>query len=320
MTGKFKIKFMQLVISVSTLAFVILSTDFSRIPTNISSIEIRYIFWAVLSALLQFHVGAWRWQQLIYLVTRKIVSLKLLTNIYIISFFASFILPGTITGDLYRVVDIQKVLENSVTATLTVVLERISGLGLLIFLGLGTWLVLPIHPKFRFGLSYWFTVAGLLIAIIVILLLVFLRNRSASVGRVIDWLMRFTAAARLLPSLARQNPLFMARFLFGTLLYQSLALFTVYFSLRAANVVIGIPVFILVASLVTLVIVLPISIQGIGVRESLYLALLRSYGAQPESILTGLTFTYLIGFPFIIWGWILFSRRGAQILNAETNK
>jgi hypothetical protein len=106
-----------------------------------------------------------------------------------------------------------------------------------------------------------------------------------------------------------QKPVQLLRVLAGTLVYQLLSLLIIFEGLQAAHLSISYDLFFAVAPLISLAIMLPISIQGLGVRETLYVSFLAPYGVDPESVLVGLSLTYLFGLPFILWGWLLYSQR-----------
>jgi glycosyltransferase 2 family protein len=311
MTSRTIWRIVQWCITVGALALVLLSVDVRQIPRMLASVSGVHVAAAIAMALAQFGIGAWRWQRMITLVSGKSARWKPLFDLYLMSFFASSILPGTITGDIFRVYYSRAVVESSAVATLIIALERILGLAILTILGAIAWLVLPTHPLILMAWPSWTVIIVLVLGLLVLAWLVF-KSQTALMGRVRQWMHQLLDTVFRLPSFVVRQPWLMARVLIGTFLYQILAILIVFESLRAAQATVSFVLFLAVAPIITLLLILPISIQGIGVRESLYLLFLVPYGVERGELLVGLALTYLIGMPFIFWGWVVFSRRADE--------
>ncbi len=300
---------LQIIVTVIALYLILRSVDLRAIPALIISADPSNIILALVFALLHFAVGAWRWQQLIFVTNLHWVPWRQLFNSYLVSFFVSSLLPGTITGDIVRIYDTRQESGGSAKSALIVFVERLLGLFVLVILGGFAWLSLDQRPQFNFYLPQWLLPVIALAGVAGLILWRFDTIHNKLFKHVTQWFRVLLSTTQAFPGLIYQNPSGFLRVLAGTILYQLLGLLIVYQGLLAAHVPVQLATFLAIAPLVTLIIMLPISVQGIGLRESLYISLLVPFGASTESVFVGLSLTYLFGLPFILWGWLLYSQR-----------
>lgn len=299
----------QITVTVGALYLILRTVDLRAIPILILSTDPTNILLAMIFTLLHFASGAWRWQQLIFIANGRRVSWKALFNSYLVSFFVSSLLPGTITGDIVRIYDTRQESGGSARSTVIILVERLLGLFVLLILGGIAWLGLDPKPELYISLPQWVLPAIGVAGAAGLIVWRFGSEYNKTIQHIKRWFETLLGAAHALPGIMFHNPAGFTRVLIGTIGYQLLGLLIVYEGLQAAHVPVSLGLFLAVAPLVTLVIMLPISVQGIGIRESLYMALLAPFGASSESVLIGLSLTYLFGLPFILWGWLLYSQR-----------
>lgn len=295
----------QWLMTIGSALLIIRVVDLRALPGIIASAHPAHLALALVIALAHFFAGAWRWQQLMLLYGARDVRYARLCKLYLAAFFVSSILPGTISGDGLRVYGTRQEVGGATAALVIVMLERLIGLGLLALTGAIAWAMLPGHPLLQLALPH--PAYGLLLlagAGGLVALGAFVRRDLF--GKAVAWMGRLLQLSLQLPGLVRSSPRRGANVLLGSLVYQALSVMIIYEALRATGVPISLQVFLAVVPVVTLLLILPISVQGIGVRESLYLVFLVPYGLQPEPILAGLALTYIIGVPFMLWGWALF--------------
>lgn len=296
-------------VTMGALFLVFRSVDLKVMPTLLWSADLVHLLFALIIAFAHFVVGAWRWQQLIYMINGRLVPLKFLFNSYITSFFVSSILPGTITGDIVRIYDTRQETDGTAKSASIVLIERLLGLIILVILGTASWISLEQQPNAIIHFRSWLLPAIGLIIIAALAIWCLGRNRSNASDKIAQWFRVLLVNTIFLPGLMLHKPVQLLRVLAGTLVYQLLSLLIIFEGLQAAHLSISYDLFFAVAPLVSLAIMLPISIQGLGVRESLYVTFFAAYGIDPEAVLAGLSLTYLFGLPFILWGWLLYSQR-----------
>ena len=276
-------------------------------------------FWAALTglhwgwlpliyALLLFNtaISAWKWQQLLRADGVR-VPLRALLVSYLIGTFFNLFLPSSIGGDSYRVADASR--HGGVAKSFaSVFADRLTGfLALaiwgLVFSAIG-WSRLPDNrilwlPVLIFGLMAGLVFAVVqrtwLVAIWQALRLHRLRKLDAFLHRFLDSLAGYRANGGLLARV------------FGTsLLFQMLAIVIIFCISQALSWPVAFIYFCIFVPLITLGEALPISIFGIGVRDSLYVFFFAQAGVSREQALALALVYVLITLAYSLLGGALF--------------
>lgn len=122
---------LRIAIGVGLMALLVWRLDLGKILTNIQSIELRYLLYALIPYFLFIIVSAWRWQVLLNHKKFGIPFGRTIVIYFIATFFNNF-LPTTIGGDVMRVLYSMK--KRRADALATVLVDRILGfVGLFIF-------------------------------------------------------------------------------------------------------------------------------------------------------------------------------------------
>ena len=262
-------------------------------------------------ALLLFNtaISAWKWQQLLRADDVRVPLRSLLVS-YLIGTFFNLFLPSSIGGDSYRVVDASRH-GGAAKSFASVFADRLTGfLALaiwgLVFSAIG-WSRLPDKrilwlPVLIFGLMAGLVFAVVqrtwLVAIWQALRLHRLRKLDAFLHRFLDSLAGYRANGGLLARV------------FGTsLLFQMLAIVIIFCISQALNWPVAFIYFCIFVPLITLGEALPISIFGIGVRDSLYVFFFAQAGASREQALSLALVYVLITLVYSLLGGALFLLR-----------
>jgi uncharacterized protein (TIRG00374 family) len=233
-------------------------------------------------------VSAWRWRLLLRVQTVN-VSLGTLTKSFLVATFFNNFLPSNIGGDVVRVADTAPYTGSKTVATTVVLIDRILGLIALLVLaaaasGLAWRLGLPLNGMQYVWLALVFFTAGLLI---------FLRNpekltrtvRSVLADRLLAVQTRLQNLAGAITKFA-QEPRELWFAFGGALIVQALLVLfyvcaahslSVPFPLIAASVIVPISL---------AVQMVPVSINGFGVREAVFAFFFTSLGLNVSSALT----------------------------------
>jgi glycosyltransferase 2 family protein len=291
-------KLLRLLVSGTLLAWLAWRTDWCQVADAFA--RLRFDLWlAALGTLVLTQVvsGA-RWQ----LLARPLGfghALRQYVGFYFLGMFFNLLLPTSVGGDVVRAWYLDGGSGRRLNAFLSVFLDRLSGLLVLLTLAWAAVLVCPIELPAWVVLSVWGTVAGAAAGL-------------AALPLLTRWTGRFERVRRLSEGM---------RLLLGKprLLLVSLALSLV---VQAANVVlvwlvglaIGAPVpaayywvFVPMVSLLTL---LPVSLNGMGVREAGMVLFLAPLGVGEGTALT-LAFLWfcvftaasLLGGVVYLFGW-----------------
>ncbi|MCP5095929.1 MAG: flippase-like domain-containing protein [Chloroflexi bacterium] len=275
---------LKIVISGGLIYWILRDTNLAEIFTAVRDANLWLLLLALSLHLLGFTISAYRWR--ILLRTRgSDASILFLIESYIVGMFFNNFLPSTIGGDSYRAYDAHRLGQSKSSAVAVVFVDR--------FLGLVAMMLFALLALFGANelidsiplLSLWVSLG--LLGMLVFLWLIFMPPK---------WLPTFVANLKL-PFGNKIKGIIEAFLAFqgqGAALVKALFLSI----LLQANVVIyyyiiaeamGLPIpffsFFLIVPLVTIITMLPISVNGIGVRENTYVFLFAAFAVlQPEAV------------------------------------
>ncbi len=291
---------LKILFSVALLAFVFANTGIEQTLKQLSTANLWYIPVGVGIYLISQWLSAYRWKLLAQPLGFEL-DLREYYDYYLIGMYLSLFLPSAIGGDVGRMYYLAKSSgRKKREALLTLIAERGTGLSALLLLTamvLLTPVAAPIPTPIRLLLL---TLTGLGF-------LGFLLLQSLPLQRLIT---RFEKLALLgQAEIYWKNIPLLLRVLSLSLLTHACMILVHLLIAHALSLSIDVLYLIAVYGVVSLVSVIPISFNGIGVREGAYQLLLVQYGILPESALAfGLywflisTLTSLIGGMVLIKG------------------
>ena len=284
---------LKVLISIGLLTFIFSTLD---IPAFIQAVRQANPWW-LLMALATMMVGvvlrAWRWGILLKAIGVS-VSLVELTNIYFIGFLFNNLLPSGLGGDAIRILELNRHSQRSSDAVTSVLVDRFLGLSALQAIALASllfdWGAVPA------GVAY-FTVAiflgGLAFGYLLInrQLYVTLQNRIGLFRR----LTNIRLFGSLFESFQRYPLPALGRSYLVSLLFN--------LTLIAMNVFIGLGLgaqvtliqYAVLVPITSLVLLLPISFAGLGVREETYRQLFTEIGVPAELAVAMSLLVYFFG-------------------------
>src|SRR3569833_693363 len=217
---------------------------------------------AFLGLAIQFPISGLKWHAALR-VCNVDLSFTRLTRFYCISHFVGQFLPTSIGGDAYRVFRVLPLVEPHSRAVTSIVIDRIVGLGALLFLGAVGSVLLMEH--FRLPQGYLKALGFGSIAAVVGAIALYL-GWFGVLRRKLQHLKMVTAIQKDLMQLLRAGwrwlPLVAMAFLF-----QLLAVGIVYLLFLGAGSSIGFAEVALIAAITGVAGILPLAINGIGVTE-----------------------------------------------------
>jgi uncharacterized membrane protein YbhN (UPF0104 family) len=266
-------KRLKLLVSVALLSWLAWRTDWGRLREAFA--QLHFTFWAVAVGvyLLAQAVSAWRWQ----LLARPLgftESLPRFTAFYFIGMYFNLLLPTSVGGDVVRAWCLDGRSGRRVAAFLSVVVDRLSGLLILLLVACAGVLVYPRPLPPWVHASVWGLAAG------------------AGLGlAALPLLTRWTARSERLRQLAEgvqyyfRNP----RLVLGTaglsVGVQVANVVLVWLIGRALDVPVPAVYYAIFVPLVTLLTLLPISLNGMGIREASTVLFLAPLGVGEGSAL-----------------------------------
>jgi uncharacterized protein (TIRG00374 family) len=256
-------------------------------------------------------VRAYRWQILVH-DQGVDASLGELTSLYFVGFLFNNLLPSGFGGDAVKMYELSQRSKRGAEAVSSVLVDRFMGLIALQMIGLialiFSWQLVPSEIKILTVLLFG---VSLMAAWVVSYrrLWEFLSERVP----LFDRLLSIKAVDSLVSSLQSYSGSALLRALGVGLVFNVL--------LIAANVLIGtslgvdlpLAYYMIFVPLTSLVLILPISFAGLGVREGTYVVLFKQAGVAPEVALSMSLLVYVLGTvtPGLVGG-VIYVLRGAR--------
>lgn len=297
---------LRIVIGIALIAILVWRLDLSKILANISSIETRYLLYALIPYLLFIIVSAWRWQVLLDYKKFNIPFGRTLIIYFIATFFNNF-LPTTIGGDVMRV--LYSMRERRADALATVLVDRILGfVGLFVFAFFAVLYLFIIKRQTEF---LPLTIIGLFIIIAITYL--FFSERAykklspivqkLKVFKIGDRLNRLHAAATDFSNAWKTITICVVQ----SVVIQALLAIGPFFVMKGMLIdkVDMLPFFVYIP-IINIVSMIPISFNALGVREYFYVLLFSRVGLTAETSVAISLVAFFLYFLLSLGGGIFF--------------
>jgi hypothetical protein len=292
--------------SVAVLAILLKQVGWQQTLETLGEARLPHLAAAFVLYLVGIVVRAYRWQILLSAL-RIDISLARLTALYFVGTFFNNILPTGIGGDVVRVYELSKQSKRPIESVGTVLLDRATGLLVLFLIAL-------IALLFSFQL-----IAPNIVATIVILCL----SSWAGLGLLLqrDWLERW-GLLRIMAKVKQLRELYESIYACGlkaiggalaiSLIFNVLLIAVNYLIALSLGVEIPLWYFLLFIPLISFLLVLPISLSGLGVREGGYVYLFAQAGVSAPLALAMSLLFYALNVATGLIGGLLYAFEGAR--------
>ncbi len=284
---------LKIAVSLALLIFIFSGLDLPAFTGAVSSANAWWLLLALVTMMVGVVIRAYRWQILLDAIGVR-VSLTELTNIYFIGFLFNNLLPSGLGGDAIRMVELNRHSPRGSDAVTSVVVDRFLGLSALQAIALATllfnWGAVPAAVAY-------FTVA-IFIAGLVLGYLLINRPLYLAVQARVGLFRRLTEVrfvGGLFESFQRYPLPALGRSYLVSLLFN--------LSLIAMNVFIGLGLgaqvslaqYAVLVPITSVVLLIPISFAGLGVREETYRQLFGQIGVPAEIAVAMSLLVYVFG-------------------------
>ena len=307
------LKTLQVLVSISLLAFLISRTDVKAVLSIVGSSNLFLLLVAFLIYVFTVFIVSWRWH--ILLQAQKInLPSKKLVSLYFIGFFFNNFLPTSVGGDLYRAYGTAKQSGKGAVSLASVFTERLVGFSAITFMVLFSLIFIAPGMDGHYVLMLSFLVLLLLL----FLLLIFFNQRfflyltktlekieTMGIGK---RLIRFSKSVNLY----RHYPKALAEVFVISICSQ---LFFVVFSYsvsQALGLDLSLLDFVLFVPVIGLISMFPLSVNGIGIREAGYVFLLSRVGRGSCEALSLSLMIYAVGIAVSLIGGVLFAAQTVE--------
>ncbi len=294
-------------ISVLLFAFLFQRVQWDRITQVIGHADPRWLVGAFLLLVVSNVLGSWQWNRLLRAVDITIPFWKVCAYYHVGLFFNNF-LPANVGGDFARILDASRGRASRATALSTVLMDRFIGT---IALGaLAVVSTLPVLDRFHLQVAYlgvvtFFGIAvfmlwavfhpGLLPALERVLSRIGLGRLGPSLDELADRMSRYRGQRRLILELFA--------IAFGV---QVMRIGVHVLVARALRLDVPVTYFFLFVPLLAVIVSLPISLNGIGVREGAGILLFGLVGLDKASAFSLQFTTYLVAVAVSLIGGLVF--------------
>ncbi len=243
------------------------------------------------------------------------VSFWRLFEVYTISYWFSTFLPGSLGGDVYKIYDVARATDKKIRPALAVVIERLTGVLSLLTV---TTIALLVYGR-DLPLPAWLMpllIGGAVAATVALLSgLLFFEPIWKSVNRIIPWTAGLIQAEKVgqfgevSRELRGNRRLFIEAVALG-IGVQLLVLLAYYLMARAVSPGVSVHFFFTLYPLVEIASMIPISINGMGVREGLTVYAMQVYAVSPSLAMSmGILFRLVALALGLLGGILLLMRR-----------
>ena len=273
-------------------------------------VNIYWFFFAILAGFSQILISAWRWQRVLVVLGSSAISIPKLINIYLFGFFFNNFAPANIAGDLARVGVLYQGGNTGKIGSVSVLIERIANL-----IGLGIialWAIISIQFPLKIQLTWSLAIllACILLGVLVLLYLFALNKNPKDIY--------FTNLRIVTKQIYKRNRLEFVKILIGTMLLHFVIMLITYFNSKALLIDLPIHIQFAVYGISGLAIAIPISFQGVGIRESIYTYLFGAFGIPASQVLAAMALNYFLLILFSLPGGLLFiARRRPSLIKGE---
>jgi len=275
---------LRTLVSALAICYVVRTNNWSKVWENVLTMDVVWLVVAILCFIPTLVVVAWRWRMLlavhgIHLRFWRIFELNMIGQ------FFSTVGVGTTGGDIFKIFYVARAVpQKKAAVSFTVILDRVIGLvALLIFGALLSFANLPLffsnhHTKVLTCTFYFFALGGIVALLFGSLSPFVLRHKG------------FQALLKRLPLIHRATSLFDALetsaravgvnlvALVGSIPSHMCIIAMGYFILQAMHLNPNLLAFCAIMAIVNMLIALPVSISGVGVREALFITFLALIG------------------------------------------
>ena len=293
-------------VSLALMAVIFYQIDLSEFVGLVKGADVSYLALAVGLVIGALILGAYRWQRLL-IVQGVSVPFPMLISSYFVGLFFNNFLPTGMGGDVVRIYDVAKYSRQPSASAASVIAERALGSfaqGLIALFGLAL--------GYEMAKSFSAAIMALFLGLCLLLLVLLFGERWARRLNLPDPFSLKSKALRVLESISfclRNKPVALW-VVCVSLLFHAIVVLINYLIFRALGANVSLVSCFLLIPIISVITLLPISINGLGVREGAYIYFFGRLGLSTmESVAASLLFFFLLTLVSLIGGVIFALRR-----------
>lgn len=301
-------------ISIALIVYVFYKVDLAKLWQTISGINITYFILSIAITPLLIFLSSWKWQVILRAQGIRALGWRLFW-LYMVGYFFNTVLPTNVGGDVVRAYALGKSTGENAKAFASVFIERFTGLTALILIALVAFFV-----AVRTLWDFWLNIAMAVSIVGYCALVLLIYNQ-----KYLNWLenhIHFSLLHKIIAKLKKfQNAILSIRQHRGTLIFAMINSFVFYFA-AVVNVWITAQAFncrmtlldsLILTPVIMVIMMLPISIGGIGLAEWAYFFTFERFGFGGAAGLSVALLMRLKALVAGLFGGIYYSSLGIRI-------
>jgi uncharacterized protein (TIRG00374 family) len=303
------------IISIGLIWYLLSVTEFSAVFDSLRSASPFWLLLSFITLLIGKILTSYRWQFLLKAQEIVIPLRFLIASVFVGQFFNSF-LPTTVGGDAMRAYDTAAQSKESTKSVISVFADRLIGMFALAFLAL-----IALAVGYFSGQDVGFYVIPVLLVFVLCALAVLLIFNPRLVG-ILSRLLQFLRLSRIATTLDEANHSFqilrraprilMIAFFVSLLLQINVILF--YFFIGVSlDLGVSVLYFSMIVPVALVVLLVPFSINGIGIREGIFVYLLTELGVATKDAIALSWISFGLMLTQGVIGGVIFALRGVDL-------
>lgn len=282
-TAPGRARLLRAAVAVLLTAAVLWQTDLGAVVDAMRGPNPGWLLAALVLVILDRTLNGWRWIALLGAIDpSRRPPLRRALRVFFVSTFLGTFLPGSVGGDALRTVGTARLGVPTADAAAAVILDRLLGaVGIVVVAIVG----LAAAPDLAADPAVLTAVSLGSLAVAAAVLLVFSGGGAAVTGRMIGWLPhRLRRLALLLSGAVRlhgSNRARIASVLAASVLVQVLRVLEAWTLGLALGLTVGLGVYLSLVPIILLVILLPVTVNGIGTSQAAFVWLFGLSGVAP---------------------------------------
>lgn len=281
---------LKICISLVLITYILLKIDIGNAISTIKTIDIYFFLMAILMQIINIPIRAYKWKLLLSVQGIQ-APLKTLVSISLIGTFFNNFLPTSMGGDVVRAYEISKLTKQKVKSVSTIVLQRFTGLIAIIFFGV-IGVIIGSDMEFIKNIS---GIIGIFTLAFIVLLAGIYSIEYFKKLNIIKSIFRFNIIEQIYDSInvykfRKKESIII---LFISLIAEFIVIIYFYSISLSLHQEISIIYFFILIPIISIIEMLPISINGIGVREGAFLYFFTKIGVL-DYIAVSMSLVYYI--------------------------
>ena len=303
------------VVSVALIWYLLSITEFSAVFASLASATPFWLFLSFITLILGKIITSYRWQVLLKAQEIEIPLRFLIGSVFVGQFFNSF-LPTTIGGDAMRAYDTATLSQDSTKSVVSVFADRLIGVFALALLA-----VVALGIGFASGLEVSFYVIPVVLVFFLCsfgILLIFNARLLGFLQQLLGIVRLDKAAAKLDEAYQsfntlRTEPRVLTIAMLASLVLQINVILFYYFIGVSLDLGVSFLYFAMIVPVALVVLLVPFSINGIGIREGIFVYLLTGIGVPTQDAIALSWISFGLMLTQGIIGGIIFALRGIRL-------